>query len=626
MASIEDALKYIRREDAALFVGSGCSLDSGAPSAKSLANQLHSYLPEDIKEEVNADNLQRVCEAFDADKKKSAELKEHIRSVFSNLRPSRFHSLLMQIPHFQTIITTNYDTLIEDAYKCNYLQVIVDDKDCNQYDPSKIHLYKVHGDIHHIDKVIASKGDYRRALTEPKDKVVWNKVISEIATKCIIFVGYGMEDDNVLVELEDLIKRLGDGRKKLFVVIPKATSLKKQQIQNLGALYIDSTGEVFLSQVLNRLKNTFGYDRTHNLCSMDTSARFGCLNNVSFAFENLGDRTIIRSIHGISCPVINEFRFDVNDKNIFNHFFPNVDKGLLINGFSLPTYTLNGDEIKSYERRVNGLKISDVSDIRKVIVCPSIDSVTLSYKSSSLGINKKCKAKKYYANERIHVCVLNDFCRIEYAFKVHDTPIESISMNCTFTLNDEFHDLDEAISWAKIMVALTQNTDLKLYINEICLGSCVMIDNSNPVSFDAVLDYCENIRVIENNSDVLFSSYERYSPNGYSISRIIRSYITKADFTDIPREELKRINMVMNEQWDYNENDFYVVGLIISINNPLVLCGREFNVPEERVLMKKCKIIPIEHNNDGQYTVTIYPVTEKIQYGYYDPEEPDITE
>lgn len=625
MASIEDALKYIRREDAALFVGSGCSLDSGAPSAKRLANQLHSYLPKDIREEVNADNLQRVCEAFDADKKKSTELKEHIRNIFSNLRPSRFHSLLMQIPHFQTIITTNYDTLIEDAYKCNYLQVIVDDKDCNQYDPSKIHLYKVHGDIHHIDKVIASKSDYRHALTEPKDKVVWNKVISEIATKCIIFVGYGIEDDDVLAELEDLIKRLGDNRKKLFVVIPKATPFKKKQIQNLGALYIDSTGEVFLSQVLNRLKNTFGYDRTHNMCSMDTSARFGCLNNVSFAFEKLGDRTLIRNIRGISCPVINEVRFDVNDKNIFKNYFPILGEGFL-KGFSLPICVLNKDEINSYERRVNGLKISDVSDIRKIIVCPSIDNVTLTYKSSSLGINKKCNAKKYYANDRIHVCLLNDFCKIEYSIKVHDTPIESISMNCTFTLNEEFHDLDEAISWANIMVALTQNTDLKLYINEICLGSCVMIDNSNPIPFDDVLDYCENIKAIENNSEVIFSSYERYTPSRYFISRIIRSYITKTEFTDVPREELKRINMVMNEQGDYNENDFYVVGIITRINNPLVLCGREFNVPEERVLMKKCKIIPKGHNNDGQYPITISPATKMIQYGYYDPEEPDITE
>ena len=183
-----------------------------------------------------------------------------------------------------------------------------------------------------------------------------------------------------------------------------------------------------------------------------------------------------------------------------------------------------------------------VSDIRKIIVCPSIDNVTLTYKSSSLGINKKCNAKKYYANDRIHVCLLNDFCKIEYSIKVHDTPIESISMNCTFTLNEEFHDLDEAISWANIMVALTQNTDLKLYINEICLGSCVMIDNSNPIPFDDVLDYCENIKAIENNSEVIFSSYERYTPSRYFISRIIRSYITKTEFTDVPREELKRIN------------------------------------------------------------------------------------
>lgn len=625
MASVKDALEYIRKEDAAIFVGSGCSLDSGAPSAKSLANQLHSYLPEDIREEVDADNLQRVCEAFEADQKTSAELKEHVRKIFSNLRPSRFHSLLMQIPHFQTIITTNYDTLIEDAYKCTYLQVIVDDKDCNQYDSGKVHLYKVHGDIHHLDKIIASKGDYRHTLTEPKDKVVWNKVISEIATKCTIFVGYGMEDDNVLAELEDLIKRLGDDRKKVFVVIPKATPLKKKQIQNLGASYIDSTGESFLSDVLDGLKDTFGYDRKHNVCSMDTSARFGLLNQVSFAFENLGGSTSIKSINSVSGPVSHNFHFNTKNKNILNHTFPNSDIGL-IKGFNLPSYELSEEELKTFEYRVNGLKLSDISDTKKVVICPSLDDINLAYKSASFGISKKIKAKKYFANDEIHICVSTDFCRIEYILIVPKTNGDGINIKCQFTLNEEFHNLDDAICWARIMVAMTRNSDLKLYLNDACLGSCVLNDIDNPTFFDDVLNYCENIKAIEDNSDVLFSSYERYSPNGHFMSKIIRSYLTKTEFTDVPRKELKRINMVMYEQGDYNEENLYVARIRTSINNPLVLCKHEFTVPEERVLMMKCKITPTGNNKEGQYPVTIYPVTDKIQYGYYDADDPDMTD
>ncbi len=625
MASVKDALEYIRKEDAAIFVGSGCSLDSGAPSAKVLANNLHAYLPDEIKKDVNADNLQQVCEAYNCDSKSQSELRCHISDIFSNLKPNNFHTLLRQIPHFKTIITTNYDTLIEDAYHFEYLQVLVDDKDCNLYDPNKVHLYKIHGDIHHLDKVIASKSDYRHTQRAPKNKVIWDKAISEIATKSVVFVGYGLEDDNVLAELEELLNRLGKERKRIFVVLPNASPLKRKEIQTLGASYIDSTGEDFLSSVLAGLKSTFGYDRKHNVCSMDTSVRFGLLSGVSFSFENIGNSTSITAIKGVSGPVTHNLLFNTKNRDLIDHKFPSFDV-CLNNGFKLPSYSLNESELKTLEYWVNGLKLNDVTDIQKVIVCPSIDNVDLAFKSASLGINKKVKARKYFANDEVHICVSDEFCIIEYAFKVPSDGVSGFSMQFRITLNEEFHNLDDAISWATILVAITRNSDLKFYINNFHFGPYVINGVDNPSLFDDVLDYCKNIKCIEENSDVLFASYDRYSPEGHFVSKIIRSYITKTEFTDLPRKELKKINMVLYEKGDYDEEHDYVARIRTSLNNPLTFCGQEFTVPEERVLMMKCKIVPDNPTVDGKFPVTVYPVTEKIQYGYYDFDVPDMTD
>lgn len=541
------------------------------------------------------------------------------------LNPSRFHYLLSQIPHFRTIITTNYDTLIEDAYKCDYLQVIVNDKDFNCYDTNTVHLFKIHGDINHLDKIIASKSDYRHAQGKNNDILVWNKAISELSTKCTIFVGYGLEDDNVLGQLEDIISRIGNDHKKIFVVIPNATALKRQEIKHLGALYIDSTAEDFLANVIDGLKDTFGYDRKHNICSLDTSSRFGLLNGVSFSFENIGHSTNITNIKGVSAPASHNLNFRTNNRHLIDRQFTG-EKVNLVKGFSLPSYTLSTDELKSFEYRVNGLKISDIADTKSVIICPGIDDVNLTFKSTSSGICKKITAKKYYANDEIHICIDSDFCRIEFVFKVPNKDGESLKMVCHFTLNEEFHDLDEALSWSNLMVAMFQRSDLRLYINDICFGPCVLNDFDGRSVFDDILSYCDNIKCIENHSDAIFTAYERFSPHGYFVSKVIRSYLTKTEFTDIPREELKRINIDLYEEVNYSETNDYVARFRTSINEPLLFCGRKFAIPEERILMTKCKIVSITPTEEGLYHVIVYPTTEKIQYGYYDSNYLDITD
>lgn len=109
-------IEHIRKEDAALFVGSGCSFGSNAPSATQLANSLYNLIPEDLSAGINKDGLKKVSSVLEASDGNRDRLIEVLSSAFCNLQPNSFHKGLSQVPYIHTIITTNYDSLIEDAY------------------------------------------------------------------------------------------------------------------------------------------------------------------------------------------------------------------------------------------------------------------------------------------------------------------------------------------------------------------------------------------------------------------------------------------------------------------------------------------------------------------------------
>src|SRR5574344_884525 len=185
MNKFESVIELVRKEDVFLFVGSGCSLASGAPSATELANDLFNKLPKDIQAETDQNNLQKVSEALCLQDKGRDALNEVLKEDFSNLQPSKFHKNLVKIPHINTIITTNYDSLIEDSYLDDMCQVIRKDDDCCLFDSHKVQVYKIHGDLQTLDRIVISETDYRKFIGEPKDSLIWSQIQSKVATKHI---------------------------------------------------------------------------------------------------------------------------------------------------------------------------------------------------------------------------------------------------------------------------------------------------------------------------------------------------------------------------------------------------------------------------------------------------------
>lgn len=138
MNKYKKIIELIRREDVTLFVGSGCSIASNAPSAKELADKFWPLLEPAYQDDDIKSSLQDITENLviqeGADRTK---LNKVLVDTFTSLTPSTFHDLLPRIPHFHTIITTNYDFLIETAYSFDLSQVIASDPELVNTDSRK---------------------------------------------------------------------------------------------------------------------------------------------------------------------------------------------------------------------------------------------------------------------------------------------------------------------------------------------------------------------------------------------------------------------------------------------------------------------------------------------------------
>src|SRR5690606_11862418 len=102
------------------------------------------------------------------------------------------HKLLAKIPHFKTIITTNYDDLIEITN--NHIDIVRKNSDYSYTTSKKQVLFKIHGDFTDKESIILTNTDYTKYFSQDKDKTVfWNAIKDRLASNHIVFVGYSLD-------------------------------------------------------------------------------------------------------------------------------------------------------------------------------------------------------------------------------------------------------------------------------------------------------------------------------------------------------------------------------------------------------------------------------------------------
>ena len=191
-----------------VFVGAGVSKNSGLPDWKELIKDYAEY--RGIKEFTSKEYLTIPEEVFE--RYGSLKYYEIAEKRFSGKYfPNSIHRILKEMD-LTYIITTNYDTLIEDEIK--NLQVVSKDEDL-PYTSSNKMLIKMHGDFKNKN-IVLKKSDYDNY--EKNFQLISTLIKGLFTTNTILFIGYSYNDVNVKQIMNWIKEILKEETRKAFLV------------------------------------------------------------------------------------------------------------------------------------------------------------------------------------------------------------------------------------------------------------------------------------------------------------------------------------------------------------------------------------------------------------------------
>jgi hypothetical protein len=205
-----DLIEAFKEEKGGLFIGAGMSRAVGLPSWKEMLNDLVE-LARNVSYKPNREFIDSCVELLDDPSKfliVAQELKDFLQDSFRKYiiqkfsdncpPPSKSHLKLMEYP-YKFIITTNYDTLLENAYVTIHTKqakayTFKDSPDI-AYDlwNGRPFILKAHGDANKTQQgIILTEMDYRQILFQEKG---YQSILQTLfTTKTILFIGASLSD------------------------------------------------------------------------------------------------------------------------------------------------------------------------------------------------------------------------------------------------------------------------------------------------------------------------------------------------------------------------------------------------------------------------------------------------
>lgn len=235
-----------------VFVGAGVSKNSGLPEWEELIKDYADY--RGIKEFTSKQFLTIPEEVFERyGSLKYYEIAE--KRFLGKYVPNSIHRILKKMK-LTYIITTNYDTLIEDEIK--NLQIVSKDEDL-PYTNSNRMLIKMHGDFENKN-IVLKKSDYDNY--EKNFQLISTLVKGLFTTNTVLFIGYSYSDTNVQQIMNWIKEILKEKTRKAFLVEFTNEDSKEEengeQINKISLkLLNDNNDEVLYESKKERFNNNY---------------------------------------------------------------------------------------------------------------------------------------------------------------------------------------------------------------------------------------------------------------------------------------------------------------------------------------------------------------------------------
>ena len=611
MTDFKELIERIRKEEVTLFIGSGFSLKAGGPKSSVLVESILSHMKEDEKSCLSGQQLDYVSEEFEQLYGRDSLLKIIEKEMDFDRKDMTDHEDLPLIPHFHRIITTNYDTLLEDAYGTNNCYVVRNTNDCVNLPSDKTQIFKIHGDFVEKDNIIITKDDYTDFFTHKRNPLLWDLIQTELLTKDILFIGYSLEDSNVF-EIIKKLKRETNGKTRRFYLI--APGIKKYKIERLAktnVTYYDAVASDLLSDLKDSLNKNVKRDFQRRWISSTTFARYCRIHNLVPVVSE-GEKT--NKVERFDAPKGKDVKihFSTKDKNLFDtiinrkydmfsDFIPNTN---------IPALKVSTNNLTEMSLEYNGLTVGYKEEMASLLIAPAFQNKQLFIVIPSIGFFEPVNSTLFKKEEGCVRCVIEtNIYDLFIDTKVIDKNGKTVgfNVNVTFKFKKTYTNNNEAIKWIDLPLALFSGK--QVFIRELFSDYPFEVSTKEDI-YQSIKEYYNNIKQIECLIGEKFAKYECFTEDRFNISRYILSYLKKEPLME---------NTPNGSEWTFTTSDLicdhkeledkekvFVFSESTPILKPLILNGKEFEIAYRNIMRSHCVIRSINKNSDGTTTICVF--------------------
>lgn len=225
--------KAIAEDGTVLFVGAGISTWSGIPGWGRLLNDMADYVDRTGGDSTGIRKYKDSQPLLAADLAKGELTREQYHGFLKSemrvrtSKPGEIHQLLLNLG-INCFITTNFDRLLERAIRANgkrsRLKVVTntDVQQCADLCAikSRNFVFKPHGDIMDGDSIIFTNSDYRDMYENGGRYYAHRTLDTLLATRNIIFVGFGLTDPDFLRIMDRFRNDYKQGITEKYAIMP----------------------------------------------------------------------------------------------------------------------------------------------------------------------------------------------------------------------------------------------------------------------------------------------------------------------------------------------------------------------------------------------------------------------
>jgi len=271
----DQLVDYFKKGTVVPFIGAGVSVAGGFPTWKDHLRQqgrtagIDSHHVEELLEDGE---LETIIQEIESLRGRDVFVQE-IRDVFS--RTGELTDITLRIAELftDTIITTNYDRLIEQSFDTgeeNNVQVINSMNALERPATNKITIIKLHGDFKHPNKCILSKNQYDEAYgaREVDLSIPIPKILKYYyRNSCLLFLGCSLNKDRTIQVFQEVKNKIGDEDRPQHFSIEQAPESEEDIVErnaylsNYGItpIWFEKGQFDFVESILRHARNELRY-------------------------------------------------------------------------------------------------------------------------------------------------------------------------------------------------------------------------------------------------------------------------------------------------------------------------------------------------------------------------------